>query len=299
MPEMRISASPKEVAELQVALATLPFPPLPVRVQITNNISVEQDKDGHNAFAMATLELTNDAKKGDGIINSHNAIAALLLFWRWGGKASSYYVDSMDRQKSATVLALMHGALQLMTRECIVPDDDKGIYALYFGITQRYLDAMMPQEARILLSPVDEYAALGHEHILHIAMAHYCYCQGEMYSRRKGLDKCLVHQAVREQYKAKCARAREDPDGPEARSVDKETVREKGMEMAEIYSQNTLCKLLALCFVRLKNDTLYGCKGMSGFDTAVAGLRGSVDKLNSSMLCTEQKLELAFDDLLA
>lgn len=296
MPEMRVSLSPKEVSELHFALAMLPFPPLPVRVEVSNSISLEDEKDRHNAFAMATLELCADAKKDDGIINSHSVVAALLFYHRWEGCKQ---IERMERQKAAAVFALQHGVLRLMTPACSVPENETHVYDLFLGITQRHLNAMMPPDTNITLTPVKNFASLGHEHAAHIVLAHYCHGQGELYSNRKGMDKCLVHEAICKEYAERCRQARENPDSIAARAVDKDGVRNDIMEIAEIYSQNTLSKLLILCFVRLKNDVLYGCKDVSGFETAVAALRGCVEKLNAEIGDDgdEPKLELGFEDL--
>ena len=164
-----------------------------------------------------------------------------------------------------------------MTPACSVPENETHVYDLFFGITQRHLNAMMPLDTSITLTPVHNFASLGHEHAAHIVLAHYCYGQGVLYSNRKGMDKCLVHEAVCKEYEERCRKARENPDSIAACAVDKDGVRNDIMEMAEICSQNTLSKLLVFCFVRLKNDVLYGCKDVSGFETAVAALRGCVE----------------------
>ena len=75
----RLSLSKTEVAKLTQCLAMLPFPPLPVRIaQVHNPFDVDTDKDDYNAFEMATAQLRQDARTGDGILNSHSAVGAAI-----------------------------------------------------------------------------------------------------------------------------------------------------------------------------------------------------------------------------
>ena len=93
---MRVSLSPKEVAELHLLLAQQPLPPLPVHIDVENNLDRESDTEAFNCFSMCMLQLTSDAGKGDGILNSHSVQAALLLYHRWMG---------MDEAAAAEVAA--------------------------------------------------------------------------------------------------------------------------------------------------------------------------------------------------
>ena len=61
------------------------------------------------------------------------------------------------------------------------------------------------------LLPPSRPSTTMHEHSAQFVLAHHCFAQGVLYSNRKGIDKCLVHEAMCNEYKERCRLAKVDP----------------------------------------------------------------------------------------
>ena len=302
----RLSLSKTEVAKLTQCLAMLPFPPLPVRIaQVHNPFDVDTDKDDYNAFEMATAQLRQDARTGDGILNSHSAVGAAIMFQRWRPKSQSMRATEaaarIDLEKTQVVLRLTYAALHTATPACCTPASAQDVYALFLAATQGWIDSMSPARGCLQLEGVPDVDRLGHEHAAHIVMSHYCYVQGMLYNHR-GVYRCAQHAVIEDKYRALLNTAAEDPDSGAARKLDPAHCREKSMEMAELYSQHPFPSLLVLCFERLKNDCLSVYEGAptehgARFPAAVALLQQAVDKMNASVGNDMPALELDFGAL--
>lgn len=297
----RLSLDKKEVHDLAQSLAVLPFPPLPVRIaQLRNPFDVDTDKDAYNAFEMATAQLRQDARTGDGILNSHSAVGAAIMFHRWRPKSESKSATEaaarIDLEKEQVILRLQYAVLHTATPACCTPASAQDVYALFLAATQGWIDSMSPARGCLQLEGVPDVDGLGHEHAAHIVMSHYCYVQGMLYNER-GVYHCAQHAVIEGKYHALLNAAAEDPDSGAARKLDPAHCREKSMEMAELYSQHPFPSLLVLCFERLKNDCLLGYEGAptehgARFPAAVALLQHTVDRLNASAETVMPALEL-------
>lgn len=197
----RLSLSQKEVHDLTVGLALLPFPPLPVRIaHLHNPFNVETDKDAFNAFEMATTQLRQDARTNDGIVNSHSVVGAAMMYHRWRPKSieANEMAARMDIEKQQSILRLQYNVFKTATAACCTPPSAQPVYDLFFQVTQEWIDTMSPESGCIRLEGVSNVEELGHEHAAHIVMSHYCYSQVFAMCRAKIRDSCACHVYRRE-----------------------------------------------------------------------------------------------------
>ena len=184
----RVTLSTNEIKELTLSVAMLPFPPIPVRLKsYTNVIDIDLDKDKHNAFEMATLQLRKDANAEDGILNSHSVISAIILYNRWRPKTASTDVENkeliakMDMEKTKATIRLQYGVFSIIKADGDGMNKQDEIYNLFFKITQEWIDIMSPEPGNIMLEPISDIESIGREHPLHIVASHYCYAQVNAY----------------------------------------------------------------------------------------------------------------------
>tara|TARA_B110000444_G_scaffold57239_2_gene53357 strand:+ start:4059 stop:4730 length:672 start_codon:yes stop_codon:yes gene_type:complete len=195
----RLSLSQKEVHNLTVGLALLPFPPLPVRIaHLHNPFDVETDKDAYNAFEMATTQLRQDARTNDGIVNSHSVVGAAMMFHRWRPKSleANEMAARMDIEKQQAILRLQYNVFKTATPACCTPPSAQPVYNFFFEVTQEWIDTMSPARKCIQLEGVPNVEGLGHEHAAHIVMSHYCYSQVLPHAMPKSAIPTLVVYAA-------------------------------------------------------------------------------------------------------
>jgi len=104
----------------------------------------------------------------------------------------------------------------------------------------------MPDDADLTMTSNLDFSAITYEHPLHIAMAHYCYSQGVLYSNKSSKVTCPVHHELEARYSE--IKTEQEPD----------MVKQEHLEIAEMYSEFSYSKLLNLCYNRLPTDSLYG-----------------------------------------
>ena len=173
---MRVSLSPKEVAELHLLLAQQPLPPLPVHVDVHNGLDRDANTEAFNCFSMCMLQVSRDAESRDQIINSQSVQAALLMYHRWT-PSDAEATRRMAARKDRVMLQLQYAIFQRTGPTGQTVQDANEIYAMFLELTQAWLDCMCPAGCTVTLRPVKSVETLGHEHACHIVLAHYCFAQ--------------------------------------------------------------------------------------------------------------------------
>lgn len=285
-----MSLDPGTSKELMLTVARLPFPPLPVTLEhIANPYSVEVDKDTFNAFEMAVMQLRHDANTGDRILNSHSVIAAMLLFGRWRPKPANAG-EEQARQAIDKEKALRRLQYAVLTLEA--PAETTTLYALFLRVTQEWL-ASYTDAVRV--APVASLETLGHEHELHVVLAHYCYGQGVLFSQH-AFWQCEHHARLVAAYEDAVHDAEADADSEAARQLDPAACRDDRMEVAERYSKHSLASLLSLCFTRLLSDCLYGYENAPRGDEARAAALAKLHAMAADLnACLPPEAALVLD----
>ena len=255
---MRLSLSPKEVAEIHLMLTTLPIPPIPVAVCI--NVDALEDGEVKTAFEMATTSIVHDSLRDDGIVNSHSVFAAMSLFAKWSASTSTPEIkEDMQYKKDASLLRIIASVLEynesahLTARDDSTKDDD--ILQVFITASQEWIDTYLPGTISVTITAAPKNTMIGFEHDLHIAMSHYCYSQGVLYNSKNSSLMCSVHDGLFNEFLSQSKQAVEDAD------VDEKTEHShEHMEIAAMYSRFPYHKMMLLCFDRLLRDCLYGHK---------------------------------------
>ena len=244
---MQLSLSKKDVAQLHIMLSTLPIPPLPV--SLTLETSRMQEGDIKTSFNMATVQIAKDATTGDKIVNTHSIVASMSFFAIWNvDKNTDESRRSIMHAKEAVVLALIKRIIcySEKCRDDNVACTDEGVSKIFFDTTVSWIACNMPEDADLSMTSNLDFSAITYEHPLHIAMAHYCYSQGVLYSNKSSKVMCPVHQELESRYSE--LKTGEEPG----------MVKQEHLEIAEMYSEFSYSKLLNLCYNRLLTDSLYG-----------------------------------------
>ena len=244
---MQLSLSKKDVAQLHIMLSTLPIPPLPV--SLTLETSRMQEGDIKTSFNMATVQIAKDATTGDKIVNTHSIVASMSFFAIWNvDKNTDDSRRSIMHAKEAVVLALIKRIIcySEKCRDDNVACTDEGVSKIFFDTTLSWIACNMPEDADLNMTSNLNFSAITYEHPLHIAMAHYCYSQGVLYSNKSSKVMCPVHQELESRYSE--LKTGEEPG----------MVKQEHLEIAEMYSEFSYSKLLNLCYNRLLTDSLYG-----------------------------------------
>lgn len=251
--ERRFQVSRKELAQLVLSVNTLPFPPIPVNVDIK---TTEQFPETHRkALNLATSAMVQECKTGCEYVSSHNAVAALMLYHRWSGALH----DAARKEEVQGVKGRL--VLELITDFCgenkTQHSDTPRIEFLYEAF-QRITKAWLESYATTGLDIVVEFPArvqIAQESPLHAAMAGYCYTQGFVYSQKNEKLRCPTHEQVKDEYERM---TREEAEEGDAQPMDDAGCRGMEMEMTRIYGRSEYEALLALCGTRIMKDTLYG-----------------------------------------
>ena len=244
---MQLSLSKKDVAQLHIMLSTLPIPPLPVA--LTLDTSRMQPGDVKTSFDMATVQIAKDAISGDKIVNTHSIVASMSFFTTWNvEKNTDDSRRAIMHAKEAAILALIKKVIKYSEtcRDEKLACTDEGVSQIFFDTTVAWIGCNMPDDADLLMTKSLDFSAITYEHPLHVAMAHYCYSQGVLYSNKNSKVCCEVHHELEARYNAKKTDEEADP------------VRQEHLEIAEMYSEFSYSKLLNLCYTRLLKDSLYG-----------------------------------------
>jgi len=258
---MRLSLSPKEVAQIHLMLTTLPMPPIPVSIKIEIDASKIEDPETKTAFDMATAPILKDSVTHDGIVNSHSVFASMAFFMKW-----SKFGNDKDAQtkiiqhKDGALLLLIKSILEYNTAH---PDpssyQDSEILAIFLEISQEWINSYMPRGITCEIGLAKKHEGIGYEDNLHISMAHYCYSQGVLYNSKPDEVKCHVHEGLFNTFQDRCKQENElKQQDDESTAVAADTVEREHVEIAQLYSQFSYHKLLVLCFQRLLKDSLHG-----------------------------------------
>ena len=306
MPETRYSLSPTEVSDLHIMLSMLPFPPMPMRMDLDASSLEGVDASVHDAFVVATATLVRDSACGEGIVNSHSIIAALSLFHKWSARCADSTIDMRAKTaKEGATLDLVGAVLSFTspstpksaTAAGVVGCIQDGSFActeekaslVFFETSRAWIQSYLPTGVTMTVRAAD-MSAIPHEHDLHISMSHYCYAQGVMYSSKDSKLACEMHINMLATLRERVKQASEDPDDAAANNkLDRDECRHMGMELAEMYSKYPYGKLMILCAKRLYNDALYGYKNVDPanvHNNAKALLEGARKYYNATLAGT-------------
>jgi len=245
--KMQLSLSKKDVAQLHIMLSTLPIPPLPVT--LTLDTSRMPAGDIKTSFGMATVQIAKDSISDDKIVNTHSIIASMSFFTTWNvEKNTDDSRRAIMHAKEAVILSLIKEIIKNSEtcRNEQVACTDEAVSKIFFDTTVSWIACNMPDDADLIMTNSLDFSSITYEHPLHIAMAHYCYSQGVLYSNKTSKVCCELHQSLEARYNAMKTDEETDP------------VRQEHLEIAEMYSEFSYSKLLNLCYTRLLKDSLYG-----------------------------------------
>jgi len=193
---------------------------------------------------MATVQIVNDSKTKDRIVNSHSIIASMSFFTQWTSEINTEEskIDIMHK-KEAAILSLIKNIIEYSEtcKNNKTSYSDIEIANIFLIVSKKWIDCVLPKMVELDMAMVPDFSKIDYEHPLHIAMAHYCYSQGVLYSNRNSKVTCEVHIAFQEKYNKNITGNRLEHQ-----------------EIAEMYSEFSYVKLLNLCFQRLLKDSLYG-----------------------------------------
>jgi hypothetical protein len=251
--ERRFQVSRKELAQLVLSVNTLPFPPIPVNVDIK---TTEEFPETHRkALNLATSAMVQECKTGCEYVSSHNAVAALMLYHRWSGALG----DAARKEEVQSVKGRL--VLELITDFCGESKTQQSdtprvefLYEAFQRITKAWLESYATTGLDIAVG-FPARVSIAHESPLHAAMAGYCYTQGFVYSQKNEKLRCPTHEQVKAEYERM---TREEAEEGDAQAMDDAGCRAMEMEMTRIYGRSEYEALLALCGTRIMKDTLYG-----------------------------------------
>lgn len=243
-----------KVSKLFMMLSCLPLPPLPVKFTI--RVEEVQDANTRQALSVAMNSLEGHGRDDTKVHSSHAILAALTMFADWCefGKQNA---QPSKIVKDGLVLKLMKACLEAGNGEESCSVSEEKAYDIFFDITRDWILCCIPADAKCKIEPESPQQP-GHESVLHVAMSHYCYSQGVLYSAKGGRLCCPTHSFVQQTYESKLSAVADDPNAVEAKEIDDASIRMQQQEMAEIYSKYSYAKLLALCFCRIHRDSLLG-----------------------------------------
>ena len=254
MPTMSSFIGSGKISKLYMMLSVLPLPPLPIHFTLdpTNvkNVEIKQ------ALIVAMNSLEGRGVDANKVHNSQSVIAALTLFSDWCefGKENG---EAAKLIKDGLVLRLMKDCLERGNgrEDCCVSEQQA--YDIFYSITRDWILCSVPAEAKVVISPVSPNVPTFEDPI-HIAMSHYAYSQGTLYSAKGNRLTCPTHSFVTESLRQKINTAAQDEFAFERKEIDDEGIRMQQQEMAEMYSKYSFQKLLSLCFTRIHRDSLLG-----------------------------------------
>lgn len=254
MPTMSSFIGSGKISKLYMMLSVLPLPPLPIHFTLdptdVKNVEIKQ------ALIVAMNSLEGRGVDANKVHNSQSVIAALTLFSDWCefGKANS---EKSKLIKDGLVLRLMKQCLERGNgrEDCCVSEQQA--YDIFYSITKDWILCSVPAEAKVVISPVSPNVPTFEDPI-HIAMSHYAYSQGTLYSAKGNHLICPTHSFVTESLRQKINTASQDEFAFEQKELDDEGIRMQQQEMAEMYSKYSFVKLLSLCFTRIHRDSLLG-----------------------------------------
>lgn len=245
-----------KLTKIQVMLSLLPIPPIPIRFCL--DMSGLQNADAKQALGIAMSALEGEAKNINIVQNSHSIIAALYLFSEWS-ELGKNYMKTSKLKKDGLVLELMGKTLSVGddSDNCHVEEDTA--YDLFFDITKNWISSYIPEDANISMTMEKaDLKAIEPETKIHMAISHYSYAQGVVYSSKTSLLRCNVHEQLCQTYRDMCEVAKQTPDSIEARELDNDEVRKASQEISELYSKHVYGKLLTLAFTRIHRDSRNG-----------------------------------------
>lgn len=246
---MSFTLSPKEVASIHLILATLPIPPIPVHVSISS--AGIEFSDMKQAFEIATCEILRTTETGDKVVNTHSIIAAMMLFHKWTKFGNNPVTsEKIKASQEKIILELMQDVLDLETERVQSQDCTHDVYKLFLNASTKWIKNYQPDGAVIDIVQAN-LKSIHNEHDIHIAMSHYSYSQGVLYSDKSSSLQCAVHDNLSKEYTQMVYKAKDDQDSDESLRLDNETVREECMEVAELYSQFDIEKLCMLAYTRI------------------------------------------------
>ena len=262
---VRYSLSPKEVSSIHIMLGALPFPPLPVLLEMDSSAlrRCAARAEELDAFVVATSSLAADSARGDGTVNTHSIIAALGLYHKWSGRCADKRIDTRAKMaKEGSTLDLVEAVLSCCSGSGagLFACSDARAAEMFLATSRAWIASYLPPELTVAIRLPAPLGVLR-EGPLHISMAHYCHAQGVLYSSKGSLLVCEFHEQLQAELAATAARAASDPDDADAQhALDPAECRHAGMELAALYSQHPYEKLLVLCAQRLQRDALFGYK---------------------------------------
>lgn len=232
-----------------MVLSTLPIPPVPVYASISGE-GIEFS-DIQQVFDIATCEIRKSAQSEDKVVNSHALIASMMLFRKWtkfGNNPDTQ--EDIKAGQEKIILELMQDVISFEESRVGCADSSTDVYKIFFDANVKWIKNYQPAGAVIDITPVT-IEKIHNEHNVHVAISHYSYSQGILYSDKCSELKCMVHDNLHQQYTRMVKTAGEDPDSDESLRLDKQNVREECMEVAELYSQFNYEKLLFLAYTRI------------------------------------------------
>lgn len=249
--ELEYRVSKEELVQLSLALQALPAPPIPVCLEVGSTDALAPNE--RKAFNVATSQLLADVGTECKYVSSHNAIGALLLFWRWGGRMrTEEHKAVLVRKKEKLVLDMTKAFLDEKCREGGACDGEFSL-ATFQTLTRGWIEAHVPPEVSVKVW-FPEKPAVEFECPLHVAVSGYCYAQGVFYSAGGPKLACEVHRRIQADYQGKVAQQA----AGEEQGLDPEAVRSPEMEMSRLYSHSPFDALVALCGARILNDAMHG-----------------------------------------
>ena len=249
--QLEYHVSKEELVQLSLALQALPAPPIPVCLEVGSTEALAPNQ--RKAFNVATSQLLADMGTECKYVSSHNAIGALLLFWRWSGRMrTEEHKATLVRKKEKLVLDMTKAFLDEKCREGGACDGEFSL-ATFQALTRGWIEAHVPPEVSVKVW-FPEKPAVEFESPLHVAVAGYCYAQGVFYSAGGPKLACEVHRRIEADYQSKVV---QEAAGEE-QGLDPEAVRSPEMEMSRLYSHSPFEALAALCGARILNDAVHG-----------------------------------------
>lgn len=246
---MNFSIPPKEVAQIHLILSTLPLPPLPIKVSIcSNDIELSDIKQ---AFDIATCEIIKTAETEDKVINTHALIASMMLCHKWTKYGNNTVTaQNIKSAQEKIVLELMQTILDFEATRVECKDHTLAIYNIFLHASVKWIQNYAPHGAVINIESAD-ISTIYNEHNLHVAISHYSYSQGVLYSDKVSNLKCKVHDELCQEYIRMLHAEEKDEQCDESIRMDKKSVREECMEIAELYSKFSFEKLMILSYTRI------------------------------------------------
>lgn len=255
--DMNFTVPVAEAAQIQIILSTLPIPPLPIIVRVCGkNIESETVKC---AFDVVMAEILKSSKTDDKIVNSHSLITAMILLHKWTEYGNSTTTKEKVKTRKEKIVLDMIQAIIIINKN---HDNSSSIntdiaYKLFLDTTIEWINNYKIDGMEVEISGCG-LDCIEYEHIIHIAMAHYCFSQGVMYSSKTSVLKCEVHAEMQKEYMELVTRCENDSGSCEHLKIDQKNVRKESMEIAEMYSKHVYEKLLLLSYKRIEKDVLYG-----------------------------------------